>query len=539
MAGGVRRPRRRLPPLADLRGGVLPRRRAGPGEPERHLPPRSHDHGGRHRRAEGAVPADDGVERDRVGAGVERAQRRAPTSPAIRSTGVLSDDGTEWVLNGQKIWASRAVWADWCFGIFRTDPEAERHRGLTFVLVPLDSPGVTVRPIAQLDGDTGFAEIFFDDVRVPVENTLGEVNQGWRVGDGDGRLRARREPAQPGALQRRRRPPGRALARARRPVRHRAARRGRRRVDAGRGLQAAHLHDGHADDRGRHHRRRGEPQQDLLERDGRPHPRARARHRRPRSRADGRAVRALGRRLPVLAVGPDLRRAPTRSSATSSPTASSSSRGVPDAVRVHRRPEAVRRGAARPARQGVHAARTCAPRGTTAPATTSRCGTTSPRWACSAMLVPEARRRPRRRPRSTSCCCSRSSGGPRCRGRCSRPRPCVAPALGDGADRAAPPRSTARRTCRTRTSRPWCSCPAASSGPRARRSPRSTASTAAAGCFTVDGGAVEPFDYDEALAFDRGALAAAAYLVGLSERMIDVAGRVRARSASSTAGRSA
>ena len=134
---------------------------------------------------------------------------------AIRSTGVLSDDGREWVLNGQKIWASRAVWADWCFGIFRTDPEAERHRGLTFVLVPLDSPGVTVRPIAQLDGDTGFAEIFFDDVRVPVENTLGEVNQGWRVAMATAGLRARREPAQPGTVQRRRRPARRAVARPR------------------------------------------------------------------------------------------------------------------------------------------------------------------------------------------------------------------------------------------------------------------------------------------------------------------------------------
>ncbi|MGA0878467.1 MAG: acyl-CoA dehydrogenase family protein [Ilumatobacteraceae bacterium] len=90
-------------------------------------------------------------------------------------------DGDDWILNGQKIWASRAVWADWCFGIFRTDPEAQRHRGLTFILCPLDSPGVTVRPIAQLDGDTGFAEIFFDDVRVPVENTLGPENQGWSV----------------------------------------------------------------------------------------------------------------------------------------------------------------------------------------------------------------------------------------------------------------------------------------------------------------------------------------------------------------------
>ena len=98
---------------------------------------------------------------------------------AIRSTAHL--DGDEWVLNGQKLWASRAAWADWCFGIFRTDPEAERHRGLTFLLCPLDLPGITVRPIAQLDGDTGFAEIFFDDVRIPIDSNLGEVNKGWGV----------------------------------------------------------------------------------------------------------------------------------------------------------------------------------------------------------------------------------------------------------------------------------------------------------------------------------------------------------------------
>jgi alkylation response protein AidB-like acyl-CoA dehydrogenase len=100
---------------------------------------------------------------------------------AIRSRAELSADGTEWTLNGQKVWASRAVWSDWCFGIFRSDPDAVRHKGLTFVLVPLDSPGVTVRPIAQLDGDTGFAEIFFDSVRVPVANTLGPIGGGWRV----------------------------------------------------------------------------------------------------------------------------------------------------------------------------------------------------------------------------------------------------------------------------------------------------------------------------------------------------------------------
>ncbi len=98
---------------------------------------------------------------------------------AIRSKAV--SDGDDWVITGQKIWASRAVWSDWCFGIFRTDPAAERHRGLTFVLVPLDSPGITVRPIAQLDGDTGFAEIFFDEVRVPKELTLGGEGRGWNV----------------------------------------------------------------------------------------------------------------------------------------------------------------------------------------------------------------------------------------------------------------------------------------------------------------------------------------------------------------------
>jgi len=100
---------------------------------------------------------------------------------SIRSRAALSDDGSEWIVNGQKIWASRAAWADWCFGIFRTDPESSRHRGLTFILIPLDSAGITVRPIAQLDGETGFAEIFFDDVPVPVDNTLGEVGHGWSV----------------------------------------------------------------------------------------------------------------------------------------------------------------------------------------------------------------------------------------------------------------------------------------------------------------------------------------------------------------------
>ncbi len=97
-------------------------------------------------------------------------------SRAVRSA---SDDG--WVLSGQKTWASRGAFAEWCFGLFRTDPEAERHRGLTYFLIELSTPGVTVRPIPQLDGETGFAEIFFEDVFVPDDQVLGGVDQGWNV----------------------------------------------------------------------------------------------------------------------------------------------------------------------------------------------------------------------------------------------------------------------------------------------------------------------------------------------------------------------
>lgn len=98
---------------------------------------------------------------------------------AIRSTARL--EGDRYVINGQKTWSTRAVWADWCFGMFRTDPDSQRHRGLTFILVPLNSPGITVRPIPQLDGLPGFAEIFFDNVEVPVDCRLGDEGAGWSV----------------------------------------------------------------------------------------------------------------------------------------------------------------------------------------------------------------------------------------------------------------------------------------------------------------------------------------------------------------------
>src|SRR3569623_3075522 len=98
---------------------------------------------------------------------------------AIRCKAVR--DGDHYVINGQKTWSTRAVYADWLFGLFRSDPESSRHHGLTFVLLPLDLPGITIRPIRQLNGLPGFAEIFFDNVHVPVENRLGEEGQGWSV----------------------------------------------------------------------------------------------------------------------------------------------------------------------------------------------------------------------------------------------------------------------------------------------------------------------------------------------------------------------
>jgi alkylation response protein AidB-like acyl-CoA dehydrogenase len=100
---------------------------------------------------------------------------------SLRSTATRDDERGGWLLNGQKTWSSRASYAHWGFGLFRSDPSAQRHAGLTYFLFPLDADGVTVRPIAQLDGEAGFAEIFFEDVFVPDSDVLGEPGDGWRV----------------------------------------------------------------------------------------------------------------------------------------------------------------------------------------------------------------------------------------------------------------------------------------------------------------------------------------------------------------------
>jgi alkylation response protein AidB-like acyl-CoA dehydrogenase len=90
-------------------------------------------------------------------------------------------DGDHFVVNGQKIWTSLAHAADWCLLLTRTDPDAPKHKGITALLVDMHSPGVVVRPLKQMTGDASFNEVFFDNVRVPVTNVLGEINKGWQT----------------------------------------------------------------------------------------------------------------------------------------------------------------------------------------------------------------------------------------------------------------------------------------------------------------------------------------------------------------------
>jgi alkylation response protein AidB-like acyl-CoA dehydrogenase len=91
-------------------------------------------------------------------------------------------DGDDFVINGQKIWTSNAHLADMMFALVRTDPDAPKHRGISYILLSMKTPGISVRRMAQMHGGGGFNEVFFEDVRVPVKNVVGEVNRGWYVG---------------------------------------------------------------------------------------------------------------------------------------------------------------------------------------------------------------------------------------------------------------------------------------------------------------------------------------------------------------------
>jgi alkylation response protein AidB-like acyl-CoA dehydrogenase len=100
---------------------------------------------------------------------------------ATKARAVRDEERGGWRLTGQKTWTTRGAFCTHMFGLFRTDPESERHRGLTYFMVPLDAPGVTVRGFGRLDGDEGFAEVFLEDAFVPDDAVLGGVDKGWGV----------------------------------------------------------------------------------------------------------------------------------------------------------------------------------------------------------------------------------------------------------------------------------------------------------------------------------------------------------------------
>jgi alkylation response protein AidB-like acyl-CoA dehydrogenase len=97
----------------------------------------------------------------------------------VKTSAVL--DGDEWVINGQKVWTTGGHRADYCFLLARTDPEASKHKGISYLLVPMHQPGVEVRGITQPDGTAEFCEVFFDEARCPKDNVVGGVNNGWKV----------------------------------------------------------------------------------------------------------------------------------------------------------------------------------------------------------------------------------------------------------------------------------------------------------------------------------------------------------------------
>ena len=309
LGGGVvgpraRRPRRVAVGVAPLRGGVLPGRRARPGSRRTASScwPRPSTSSARRSSRTGSSRAWRAPRT--CGARAGRSPTPAATSPRSRAGPARVDGG--WVLNGQKTWTTRGAFCTHLFGLFRTDPESARHQGLTYLLVPLDTPGVTVRGFGRLDGDEGFAEVFFDDAfladdAVPGGVVLGEPERGWAVAmatTGSERGLTLRSP-------------GRFVATAERLValaRERGDAVLRRRAATAwmhaEAYQQQTLQTVTKLDRRREGRGRGEPHQAVVVRARRRAARDRPRPARPRRRARGPVEQGLA----VLAVGPDLRR---------------------------------------------------------------------------------------------------------------------------------------------------------------------------------------------------------------------------------------
>lgn len=135
--------------------------------------------GGRHRGPEAPVHRAHLERRYRLVPGVFRARRGKRPGGAWRTRAVL--DGDHWVINGQKIWTSTAHLADWIFCLVRTEPVAPEHRGISFLLFRMDTPGIEIRPLVDMTMKRNFNEVFFTDVRVPKDQIVGRRGDGWMV----------------------------------------------------------------------------------------------------------------------------------------------------------------------------------------------------------------------------------------------------------------------------------------------------------------------------------------------------------------------
>ena len=212
LAEGVRRPGPRPAQPGRRQPGDRARRRPGHPRRDRRRHARPDDHRPRHGGAEGAATCCPCCAATRSGASCSPSRPPVPTSRRSRPARAATDDG--WVLSGQKVWTTNAQFASYGLLLARTDADLPKHKGLTMFIVPMDAPGVTVRPLRQISGDAHFNEVFLDDVPLDgdAHGRAGGRRLGRRTDDAD--VRARDD-----------RPRRRGLRLARRPLRRRAARR--------------------------------------------------------------------------------------------------------------------------------------------------------------------------------------------------------------------------------------------------------------------------------------------------------------------------